>query len=633
MRQFEDEVILVVANLSRHVQFVELDLAKFKGAHPVELFGRTRFPTVGDLPYLLTLGGHAFYWFSLERATAAERQIATYQPPSIEVAGGWDEVFADAWPALADALPEWMRTRKWFGGQGRTVERVDLEAAVAVDVAHPVRLAIVSVVFTEGEPERYVLPLSFQPEPVAGDVRARAPHAVLAHLLVGATRKPGATLSGASEGTFGVLVDAGADGPTSMPLFAALTAAEQRKWKVGPFELEASFKVDGGTAGLEPRALRPDHEAATVAYGERILLKLYRRLDDGRSPELEVLRHLSARGYANAPAALGALEIRVERGAPLTFAVLETFVHNEGDAWSYTRAELRRFYERALAVPGKADVEPPTASILELGAQEPPPAVRELLGSFVESAALLGRRIGELHLALAADTEGDFAPEPYSAMDQRSAYQSMRNLTGRVLRTLRTQKGTLPQGAARTADELLAKEEEIYKRFEAVLERRLTALRGRLHGHFHLGQVLFTGKDFVMIDFEQARDRPLPERRRKRSPLRDVAGIVRSFHYAAISTLLDPGIVRTEDRVDAARWAQVWQPWICAAFLRAYLAAVGSSPIVPRDRAELAILLDAFVLEKSLRELGDELLLPEGTVLVPLYGVAQLLGVGPPELG
>ncbi|HEX9577154.1 MAG TPA: phosphotransferase [Myxococcales bacterium] len=312
------------------------------------------------------------------------------------------------------------------------------------------------------------------------------------------------------------------------------------------------------------------------------------------------------------------------RGEPITLATLHGWVNNQGTAWQFLRDEVRRFFDRALALGQNLKVPPrPPGSILDLAQMEAPPEARELFSSSLAAARLLGKRSADLHAALISGDPA-FAPEPYSALDQRSVYQTKRNLTGKVLRQLRTMK--LQGRLAELAGQFLARERDLYARFEPLLGARLTAARGRIHGEYHLGNVLWTGKDFVAVDFNGNPDKPLPERRRKRSPLRDVAWMLRSFDSEASFTLRDPASVRESERGAAEPWARLWATWTPAAFLASYLESAQGSPFVPRDRAELNLLLDTLLLEKALDELASELGRREDWAYAALRALLDLLG-------
>ena len=599
VRTFEDETVLVVANLSRFTQYVELDLRAYKGRSPLELFGKTRFPPIGELPYLLTLGEHAFNWFSLEEPVHAAQELreASYQPPAIDGAGPWEGAFSRAErTALEQALPAWIEGRRWF--EGGEISQVRLVDVIQLD---ELRLALAEVELTQGEPARYLLPLAV----LAGD--AVSPQSVIAVL-----RRP--------DGSQALLVDALFEpGPAAALLEAMRTGTRSR----GAESLLAATARPGLPSGA-PRLYRQEHHAASVQYGDALLLKFYRRLGEGMEPELEIGRALTERAPdAPVPALWGAIELRPRVGEPITVATLHQFVGNQGTAWSFFRQELRRYFERALATSRELKPPPrPAGTVLDLAQGEVPAAAREMLGSTLAAARLLGARVARLHQALRSD-DAAFSSEPYTPLDQRSVYQTKRNLTGKALRLLKTAR--LEGRPAELAQQLLAREKALYARFEPLLHGRLTAQRGRIHGELHLGNVLWTGKDFTVLDFGQNPSKPLPERRRKRSPLRDVANMIYSLELAATMALRDPAVVRESERGAAEPWAMLWATWAPAAFLSAWLESAGGSPLVPAERGELWMLLDTQLLEKALDELVAGWNQREDRALAALRALLEML--------
>ena len=581
VRRFEDETVLVVANLSRFPQFVELDLRQFKGRVPQELIGRTRFPPIGDLPYLLTLGEHAFYWFSVEepRNAAEVLREASYVAPSLEVSSGWEGAFSPSERASLElVLPAWMEGRRWFPGEGREISQVHLLDVIPFDSA---RLLVLQVEFSHGDAEQVAVPVTLQP----GE-RPATPQAVIAMVR-------------RADGSPAFLLDALADPASAQGLLEAVRTGTRSRGAAGMLSAVARAGLPTGEARILPLG----HAAASVNYGDQVLLKFYRRLGEGMSPELELSRHLTEHApQAPVPQLLGAIELRPRRGESITLATLHQFVPNQGTAWQFFREEARRLFERAMA--GVEAPPRPQGTLLELAQTEPSPAARELLGPALAAARLLGARAAELHRALSSDDPA-FSPEPYSALDQRSVYQGKRNLTGRVLRQVRAAR--LEGRLAELSQQLLAREKDIYARFEPLLSKRMTAARGRIHGDFHLGNVLWTGKDFSFVDFGQDPSKPLPERRRKRSPLRDAAAMLRSFDYAATLALRDPASVRESERGRAETWQRLWNAWLPPAFLGAWLEGMRGSPLVPRGQDELAMILDTQLLERTLDELSAEL--------------------------
>jgi maltose alpha-D-glucosyltransferase/alpha-amylase len=568
VRHFEHEDVLVVANLSRHVQFVELDLARWRGAVPVELFGRTRFPPIGDLPYLLTLGGHEFYWFALEPSerAAVEDREAAWQPPAIE---RWPDV-----RALEELLPGWLAGRAWFAGRergvaaARVIDRAELDGA---------ELVFVSVDHTDGPAGHYVVPLTIVPDEGEAAQRARSWHAVLAALP--ARRE--------------LVVDALAEPDACRAILRAVSAGAR-----APLRGDAAALPE---EDLEVKVLRAEYGSAVVSFGGQLFMRVLRRLDEGPSAHVELARGLLGKG-APVPAWRGALEWVTRRGERRTVAIVEEWIASEQDGWSLARGELSRFFARALT--RGAPPPAPTGSPVTLAAEVVPDAELEALGPWLEQAERLGQRVAELHRAVCGVDDPVFTPESYSALDQRSAYQSMRNTTGRVLRLLRSRLPELEGDAQARARGLVAREAEILRRFEPLRAGRVTGRRTRCHGDLHLGHVLHTGRDFVFVDLEGDRRKELAERRRKRSPLRDVASLLVSLHAAAASALLDETVVRAEDRAAASPWADVWRARTAALVVRGYLP---SAPLLPQDPHELAVLVDAFALERALAELGTAL--------------------------
>jgi len=381
---------------------------------------------------------------------------------------------------------------------------------------------------------------------------------------------------------------------------------------------------------LESTLVRAEQSNSSVVYGDRFVLKLYRRLEEDISPELEIGRYLTERQpSANVPRVAGALEYQTSPAAqPVALAVLHTFVRNEGNAWQYTLDALGRYYDNVLARPGVSAPMPSAKGLLQISQEPLPPLVKELIAPYLESARVLGQRTAELHLSLAsAVDDAAFAPEPFSAMYQRSLYHGYRAYLVQVMNTLRTMQQTLPAAVQEEAARVLGQSDAILARFQSVTRRRVSAMRIRCHGDYHLGQVLHTGGDFVIIDFEGEPARSLGERRIKHSPLKDVAGMLRSFHYASYLALHGQSstVVRSEDVPALERWAQAWYLWVSATFLRSYLDLMSDTPVLPSKPEELAAMLDGYLLQKALYEVNYEMNNRPDWLIVPLRGIMQVL--------
>jgi maltose alpha-D-glucosyltransferase/alpha-amylase len=349
-----------------------------------------------------------------------------------------------------------------------------------------------------------------------------------------------------------------------------------------------------------------------MIFGDRFILKLFRKVEPGLNPDIEIGSYLTEAEFPHTPMFGGHIEYRPDgAGEVIQIATVQALVPNEGDAWKYTIDSLSRYYETALAQ------------------TETNPAPEELIGAYLESARLLGQRTAEMHLTLASATGPNFLPEPFSDHYRQGLYHGFIAQANRSIQLLRKQLPVLAESAAAMARTVLERESEIRERFRPLRAHRISGLRIRHHGDYHLGQVLFTGKDFAIIDFEGEPARALSERRLKRTALRDVAGMQRSFQYAAYAALFGQvaGVVpRPENMAALEQWAEFWTRHVSEAFLRAYLDTASGAAFLPPTEDELRILLDVYVMDKALYEVSYELNNRPDWVRIPLTGILRLIG-------
>jgi len=639
LRRHEGETLLMVANLSRFSQLAALDLSALAGLTPVEMFGRSHFPEVGATPYPLTLGPHGFYWFSLEKSPVRlgrrppSGEVAALPPSVLYARGGWDRCLEGSCRGeLEEAIGHLLPGCGWFGGGAFRAVRI--REALPLDDPRTLLLLVEVELLEAEEPETYALPVAFAPdaEPeLQNEMLSARPPAVIARVE-----------AAGPEGS-GLLYDPQATPGFARLLLGAVEAGRRLRGErmdlVG--RADAVFPELRGAGDLEPSLLGTGPSHTTWRLGDRLALKVYRRLEEGIHPELEIGRYLSERTtFHHAPRIAGSLEIvRQGPGAePMILAVVEELIVNDGDAWRYTLDALGRYFESALTGWGHGARGPalvPREPLVELAerAQSVPPDDFEHLGTYLPIIRLLGERTADLHLALASGTGKDFAPEPFSELYQRSLFESQRKKVARTFGRLARQLDTLDPADRLKAERVLAAEGAVVDRFRRLVGRKVAAERIRTHGDYHLGQVLFTGKDFFIIDFEGEPWRSLSERRLRRSPLRDVAGMLRSLHYVVSARLIEEkeaGVVTGEEaQADLESWALYWERWVAAAFLRAYLDRADGAPFVPPSRPELALLLDVYVLDKAIYELQDELSNRPEWVGIPLQGILQVLEDAP----
>jgi maltose alpha-D-glucosyltransferase/alpha-amylase len=422
------------------------------------------------------------------------------------------------------------------------------------------------------------------------------------------------------------------DGLRDAPLAAALLEMiERRRVARGQRSRLVGTRAEGfgglrGQGPLEPQFGWGDQSNTSVTFGDRLILKVFRRLEEGINPELEVGRFLTDRTvFRHSAPTAGAIELP-DGGGGSTVAILQGYVQNEGDAWAYALDAIRESFERALALPADQPIPRVEGSVMDMVGELPSLLTYDLIGPFLGSAWLLGRRTAQLHLALGSRPDDPvFRPEPITRMNQRSLYQSMRSQAVTTLRRL----GDHEVGP--DVEELLARQDELFARYTVLTSEKISGQRIRVHGDYHLGQVLWTGRDFIIIDFEGEPARPLSERRIKRSPLRDVAGMLRSFDYATRTSLRSPWVedLSPEERASLAGWAQSWSHWVSATFLDHYFEVAGDSPLLPQTEEETRRMLHALLLDKAVYEIGYELDNRPDWLPVPVRGLLDLLDEGP----
>jgi maltose alpha-D-glucosyltransferase/alpha-amylase len=591
IRRAGDDVFLAVANLAPTGQPAEVDLAAFTERIPVEVFGQTEFPPIGSEPYFFTLGPFEFFWFQLHRKfeTIAIRRLPVSideikEAPRLTTSGKWRDLLEGAeWERLAKALPSFLQSQRWFGAKARPVQTLRVADWAELPVGaegHGPEVAIsqcaavfvmLEVGYADGAAEIYALPL----EAVGSAEAARRLPALRGRVL--------ARLSG-PQGEH-VLIDALADGAFSEALIDAIGAGRSFPARFGLLR-SAPTTMFRALRGERETPLKATPGSATssnslVLYGRRLLLKVFRHPDVGINPDVEVGQFLTERtAFGAVPRLAGALEYQPAaasaRDNTVTLAMIQHLVANQGDGWQHAIDELGRYFARALARP-KAENPNDRCEWLELADRDPPPDVLEAIGPYLQAAQTLGKRSAELHLALASG-EGDpaFAPEPLTPADLNFWASEAVAQADHILLTLHQHLGRLGEKLRPQAERLLEEGPRLATQLRAVSATRIEAVKIRCHGDFHLGQVLRRDGDFVIIDFEGEPAHGVAQRRAKHSPLKDVAGMLRSFSYAAYAGLF----AFTQRRPDAfetlSPWAELWQTWTAAVFLKAYRSAAGA---------------------------------------------------------
>jgi maltose alpha-D-glucosyltransferase/alpha-amylase len=643
------ETVLCVANLSRFAQPASLDLSRFAGMVPVEMLGYVSFPPIDKTPYAITLAPYSFLWLELQpapevpEAPAVETQEATLDL----IAGSWQDILAGPGLSLIqELLPAYLARQRWFGAKSRAISSVRILDWVELP-GLPAAIVFIEITYADtassdsnAPSDTYQLSIALTTGPEADAIRANAHATILASLAIasGPAILHDAT---AREDVRQALLKLIETGTTLVASIPSRSSSELQPEGSEPLNegtsapaptltghKSSAFAAVRGTGPLPARTGSAEQSNTSILYDQKLILKLFRRLQPGENPDTEIGRFLTE--VAHFPRIAPSLgEIRGQsspEAEPTTLAMLQGQVENEGDGWQYTLDELARYYEAVVTCPMPVDVG--TAPSF-LGKSTPIPAdAREHAGLYLEAAALLGRRTAEMHLALATPSDNAaFRPEPFTAEDLAADTARIDAQIARTLDALKRGFNDLPDELSiDSAALILSRRINLFSRAHAITEVPLqdAGQRIRIHGDYHLGQVLRARGDYVILDFEGEPARSLAERRAKQSSLRDVAGMMRSFSYAAYSAL-DHFTQRHPDTAKSLEpWAQLWQNAVSTEFLHAWRTTMASNPHLTPQPPQANCLLNAYLLEKALYELLYELNNRPAWVRIPLAGILAL---------
>ncbi|WP_205544138.1 maltose alpha-D-glucosyltransferase [Rubrobacter indicoceani] len=631
----ETEDILCIANLSRSAQPVELDLSRFAGRVPVELMGGTSFPPVGSLPYFITLPGYGFYWFELSKDSAAPRwhqdSPRVVEMPVVVLPAGRQPAreirralplhipYKQVSLLEKEALANFLEARRWFAGKSSGIGRVEIASQAELGGDRLLTILNVEVAGDSGDvssaPQLYFLPLSAGWEDETGE---DGMDGLLQHSLAKLRRRS----------RTGLLYDALADDVFCREVVRAM--GEETDLSMGEgkvrFRKTGRYKEIFGDQDLSEVPVRKasvEQSNTSVIIGERAMMKAYRRLQPGENPEIEIGRYLTeAAGFRHTPPLVGTIEYEGPDGEKVSLATLQGFVESQGDGWSYVLDYLERYLD---------DRTTTTWSLPDGEVSEEEADRFDADDAFFDGLMHnLGLRTGEMHAALAGEAATEdraFAPETAGPDEVEAWAEAVQEELKQTFDLLKRRRKTLSEEALPDVEGLLDRKKEVRELVREVRDAArggLSALKARHHGDYHLGQVLVVNNDFQIIDFEGEPARPLDERRRKHSPFRDVAGMLRSFDYAA-KTSLDSN---PENAEELTRYAEAWLQRTRKTFLAGYYE--GAKDISP-DREAAGKLTDLFVLEKALYEIRYELDNRPDWVTIPVRGILDLLGGSPSE--
>jgi len=612
VRTLDKHRIIVVANLSQFSQAATLNLSEYKGCDITEVFSQNRFMSVDEGNYPITIGPYGYFWFQVDTAEKKEKSEASGELPLLKTDVSWEKLF-DNYDEVRllerNILPPFMKKCRWFGGKAKVVSKVSINKTIALKVEGDAHfLVVVEVHYVQRLPEFYFLPLTFLP---SDSILERVEYTVQSVVC-----------RAEIQGKAGFIMDSTYDKVFRDFLFTSMAKETRvRDDEGGTLEFNSSVfaKIDVNKE-VDSKVLKSDQSNTAVIYNDQYFFKFYRKLEKEINPELEIVRFLSEHTtFQNSPRYAGSIEYHDSDDNVIVFGLLQEKVENQGEAWTMSVDSVGRFYERVLA--GAKSIKlPKLVNRSSIKFEEAPEVIQEFIGrGFYERMVRLGQRTAEMHLALASDNSNPaFTPETFTPNYQRSLYSSLRKLVRDRFNLLESSLPKLNPDVQEFAKRVLVLEDKILECFSEVYQTKIKAIKTRIHGDFHMGQVLFTGKDFVIIDFEGEPGFSFSERRLKKNPLKDVAGMMRSIHYAAFGKILLNENYRDRDLEFLESWAEQWQHYVGRFYLGAYMERMGMGTSLTQEDD---ILIRTFLLEKAIYELGYELNGRPDWTIIPLRGI------------
>ena len=618
-RTYEDETLLIICNLSKYAQPAEIDLREFSGHVPVEIFSKNFFPVIKDEPYFFTLSAHSFQWFVLQKLRPQKDTIS--ELPKLQL-NEWEDVLKGEARSLLEKkiLLSYLDKTTWFKGKGRKVDAINIQNVIAIPV-HPtsVYFLVLNVSYENGLPETYHLAITSVFGNTIEKLFTACPESIIAQMQI------------RSEAA--VLCDAYYTYSTQAFLMSRLAEGSQLHSGGNLVHFKSKPQVDAFMK-IHAQPISKIHSGdvnnTSITYNNKFFLKIYRKIDTAVNPDVELSYYLSEEAhFEHVPGFLGTIELnRGKEGVVL--GMLQVMIENHGDGESYMLERIANYIERIMArnrnlinpLNKKGTLLHPT-NFLEL-----PIELQELIGSrTAEQAHLIGLRTAEMHLTLASNTAKDFLPEEYSLHYQRSLFSSMQALIRESNQAFEKNYNQLSEEIKKEAAFVAANKNSLLTAARKIYSKKFDIWKIRTHGSYSLRKLLMTGKDVVIQDFGGKSTKSYSVRRLKRSALRDIAEMIISFHYVAHEGFFSSHQIQKQEIKNWLPFAELWAHYISGFFLKAYFEKVEGSALIPKEKDDLEIVLNTFLLEKSLTHFIDNIETKPDFVRVPLHIIRQVLGI------
>lgn len=607
VREYQEETILVVVNLSRYSQHVELDLHEYAGAVPMEVFSRNDFPVISQEPWSFSMQFKNYFWFEL-RKPDKELSFAPIQKEHINVSQqSWNAMDTRLQNTLKAPVFDFIIKSKWFIGNAKKLRDIHILDVIPVPRKKDrPYIFLVQFDLIEGNKDTYLLPLSLATNNKSTDIKARYPESVIAEITY--------------EQEDAIIYDGIYDSYVQEELFSVIRKRSKLKGLHGEIEGSSGSRLrrlSEEDLPLLPHVLAAKRSNVSVSLGDHYFFKIYRSLQEGENPDVQILKNLTRHtDFKNIPPYTGRLDYHTPGSEPTSLALLVDLIPNVGDAWQWAQTSIESFFDKILSQ--KEEYSKKNIPAGEMMEELTEPFFLEMLG-------LMGQRTAQMHKSInSIKATHDFEPEPFSLLYQKSLYQALRTFVKRTFGYVQKNMNKLPEDDQKYLQQALKKEDQYFLYLQQILEKeKLHTWKTRIHGNFKLDKLLFTGKDFIITDYEGEFENPMSVRKLKHCPLKDVASLLSSFHYA-----IHTGYYQRKEFVPVNEnylrpIMQKWFEKITQTFLDAYLAEAKTGGFIPKDPQQTQNLLNLFMFEKAVMEIRNFLDNEPESVIIPVNTLSK----------
>ncbi len=590
IREYKEEAILIMVNLSRYSQYVELDLHDYAGCTPTEVFSRNDFPIITDEPWPFAMQFKNYFWFELRKV---EKDIdkQKIQRGKLDIdSSQWASMKTPLQSKIKDLLNDYIIRNKWIISNVRKLRDVNIIDVFSLqNMKIPSHVFLLDVDLIEESNDVFLIPVSLAVNKRLQEIKTKNPEAVIAHLNY--------------NGEEAILYDGTHNDSLLWEIFNTIRRGAKLKGIYGEIEGMPARRLKKSVLEedfLKSHVVAFKRSNTSIIFEDKFFFKMYRRPQEGENPEVEIVKNVTRHtNFENIPAYMGRLDYKNPKYKTTSLALLVDLVPNVGDAWNMTQTSIDTFFDKVLSE--KDEIFQSNTKDIE--------DIDEFIDPFfIEMIEIMGKRTAQMHNSINSVKEAEeFEPEPFSLLYQKSLYQSMRTFVKRQISWVKKNMNKIENAATEEMlKNIINDMEKYFSHIQNILEKeKLNTWKTRIHGNYKLDKLLFTGKDFMITDFEGEVEYPSSVRRIKHCPLKDVASMFCSFHYAIYIGYFRRKEFAPEDENYLRPLIDKWLEKVSRTFFTAYTKQAREFGLIPENQKQTEDLLNVYIFEKAVKELRN----------------------------